>query len=594
MAARRRNVSRGARRTLTVTALLGAVTAAGVSSGARMAGAQTRPATVAAPDTTDPLARALDAEDRNDAARATVAYREVLQRALQPGNTDGDRVALALLGLERMWAERGMLDSLVPVFTRVLQVRPGDPTARTVQLRTFVSMARDADARDAFTMWRRVAGADATPYREYSRLLMQQGRTLAADSILSEAAQRMGAAGALSGETAQLHVALQRWVPAAQAYREALADQPWLETAALFGLQRAPATVRDSLRTVLLAAPVTLPPRRLLSSLEFAWGEPRKAWTAISTLTANDSTTQAWRAFGERAELNESWLVARDAWTAVFEKTGDAESQQRAADAALRAGDADGALAMVRRARSSKADTSRARALLSLEIAALGELGRGDEAQRKLDDAAKRLDPDTRIALTRPLVAAWLRAGDVARARTMMQAGDLADDDEMAGWLALYDGDLVSARKRLLRAASNRPELVDALGILARTRVEQLPGLGEAFVLVARKDSAAAAARFTRLADSVGGAAPAFIAQAARLSPRAAAVPLYERIVRDFPRSPEAPEALLTWARALRDAGDKAGAITRLEQLMVEYPTSALTPQGRRDLERLKGMVPPI
>jgi TolA-binding protein len=109
----------------------------------------------------------------------------------------------------------------------------------------------------------------------------------------------------------------------------------------------------------------------------------------------------------------------------------------------------------------------------------------------------------------------------------------------------------------------------------------------------ARRDSVAAALRFARLADSVGAAAPAFLAQAARLSSRGAAVPLYERILAEYPRSPEAPEALLTWARALRDAGDKAGAIAKLEQLVVEYPTSALTPQGRRDLERLKGMVPP-
>jgi tetratricopeptide (TPR) repeat protein len=362
-------------------------------------------------------------------------------------------------------------------------------------------------------------------------------------------------------------------------------------------LQRAPATVRDSIRTVLLAEPVTLGPRRVLSSLEFAWGEPRRAWSAISTVPSNDSTTAAWRGFAERAELNESWLVARDAWMAVLDKAGDLEAQQRAADAALRAGDAAGALALVRRKASGAnkgADSLRVRALLGLEIAALGELGRGAEAQEKLNDAARKLDPDTRAALARPLVGAWLRAGDVERARTAMQGSDLVDDDEMVGWLALYDGDLLTARKRLVRAASSRPELVDALGILARTRVDQLPGVGQAFVLLARKDSTAAATRFAQLADSVGNAAPAFLAQAARLSPRAGAVSIHERIVRDFPKSPEAPESLLAWARALRDAGDKTGAITKLEQLLVDYTTSALAPQARRDLDRLKGMVPPL
>ena len=555
------------------------------------AGAQvSKPASAA-----DPLSRGLEAEDKRDRVTATVAYREALTSALAVGSTDGDRIAVALLGLERVWNDAGMLDSIVPVVSRVLQFRPTDPTARGVQLRTLISMGRDAEARDAFTTWRRAAGNEAAPFREYARLLLQAGRALAADSVLSEAGRLMGAAGALSGETAQLHLALKRYVPAVRAFREAMVDEPWLETAALFGLQRVPAETRDSVRTVLLAPPVTFAPRRLLSSLEFAWGEPRRAWSAISTLPADDSTTATWRSFAERAELNESWLVARDAWTAVFDRAGDIESQQRAADASLRAGDAAAALSMVRRKSTvgKVADSVRVRALLGLEIAALGELGRGNEAQQKLDDAAKKLDPDTRASLARPLVAGWLRAGEVARAKAAMNGTELADDDEMAGWLALYEGDVVNARKRLLRAASNRPELVDALGILARTRVEQLPGLGEAFATLARKDSTGAAKRFVQLADSVGAAAPAFIAQGARLSRKNEAVALYDRIIRDFPRSPEAPEALLAWARALRDAGDKPAAVTKFEQLLVDYGTSALAPQARRDLERLKGAIPP-
>ncbi len=543
----------------------------------------------------DPLSRALEAEDKRDRITASGAYREVLTSALAVGITDGDRIAVALLGLERVWNDAGMLDSLVPMVSRVLQFRPTDPTARGVQLRTLLSLGRDAEARDAFTAWRRVAGNEATPFREYARLLLQAGRALAADSVLNEANRLMGAAGAMSGETAQLHVALKRYVPAARAFREAMVHEPWLETAALFGLQRVPADTRDSVRTVLLAPPVTFVTRRLLSSLEFAWGEPRRAWSAISTLPADDSATATWRAFAERAELNESWLVAREAWTAVFDRAGDIESQQRAADASLRAGEAAAALTLVRRkATAGKVvDSARVRALLGLEIAALGELGRGNEAQQKLDEAAKKLDPDTRAALARPLVAGWLRTGDVARATAALQGTDLADDDELAGWLALYEGDVVNARKRLLRAASNRSELVDALGILARTRVEQLPGLGEAFMLLARRDSTGAAKRFVQLADSVGAAAPAFLAQGARLVRSNEAVVLFDRLVRDFPKSPEAPEALLAGARSLRDAGDKPAAVTKFEQLLVDYGTSALAPQARRDLERLKGAIPP-
>lgn len=580
------------RLTMVIALLVGAITGAASPAPAQGAGGSSPQITVKA-DTSDPMSRALAAEDKNDIKAAAAAYKVVLDRALTVGNIDGDRVAFALLGLERNMVDMGALDSIVPIVARVIVIRPTDPIARGIHLRSLVSLGRMDEAQVAFTQWRRAVGNDATPFREYARLLMGQGRSLAADSLLNEAGKLMGMRGAISGEAAQLHVSLQRWNAAAVSYREALIDQPYLETAALFGLGRAPVTARDSIRTVMLAPPIALIPRRLLSQLEFAWSEPRRAWQALSTVTpVDDSTLASWRNFGERAEIGESWLVARDAWTAVFERKPDLESQRRAADAALRAGDANGALAMLRR--NAPGDpTARAKALLALEIAALGELGRVEEAQQKMDREGKALDAAGRAALSRPLVVAMLRSGDVTRAKTFMKDPELVDDDEMAGWVALYDGDLAAARKRLVRSATQRPELVDALGVLARVRLDTQVGMGQAFQTLARHDTAGAAARFRTLADSVGTAAPALLALSARLTPPKLAGPMWERLVKDYPKSPEAPEALLTWARQLSAAGDKAGATAKLEQMLVDYTTSALAPQARRELERLRGTVPP-
>lgn len=116
----------------------------------------------------------------------------------------------------------------------------------------------------------------------------------------------------------------------------------------------------------------------------------------------------------------------------------------------------------------------------------------------------------------------WARgcAAAMSKGPRSVKGSDLADDDETMGWLALYDGDLVTARKRLVRAETRRPELVDALGLLARTRVDRLPGLGQAFLLMAKRDTLGAAQRFTALADSTGDAAPAMLAIAARLGVR--------------------------------------------------------------------------
>ncbi len=571
--------------------------------------AQTATTTAAAADTTDQLGIALDAEEKGELKRAATAYRAVLQRALVPGGGEGDRIALSLLGLERIWAETGARDSIVPVVQRVLAIRPTDPVARGIQLRSLMSLGRDEDARLAFISWRRAVGGDGAPFREYARLLLAAGRAQAADSILGEAGRLLGAAGMIAGEVAQLHVALGRWSAAAVSFRDALSNQPYLESAAMFALQRAPAPARDSIRTVLIAAPISLLPRRLLSSLELAWGEPRRAWTALSTVSVDDSTAAAWRDFAERAEFAQAWPVARDVWMSVLERRGDLEAQRHAAQAALNAGDAVAALDLATRApgaRQRDLAAVRVRALLPIEIAALGELGRAKEAQARLDASASMLDEPSRAAMTRPLVSAWLRSGDLTRARAAVEGTDLADDDETAGWLALYEGDLAAARKHLVRADTKRAELVDALGLLARTRATESTGLGQAFMALAQRDSATASARFVALADSLGEAAPALLSLASRIEAAKSrpvaegktpvaltAMTLWDRIIASYPKSPEAPEALLASARALRDAGSVPAAVTRFESLLVDYPESALLPQARRDLERLRGQVPP-
>jgi hypothetical protein len=135
---------------------LAAMTAVAAPAGAQAGGSPP----VSRADSLDPLGTALDAEDKGELKRAALAYREVLQRALVPGNSDGDKVALSLLGLERVWAELGMRDSIIPVAQRVVQLRPTDPVARSIQLRALVSIGRDDEAREAFTSWRRAAGAD--------------------------------------------------------------------------------------------------------------------------------------------------------------------------------------------------------------------------------------------------------------------------------------------------------------------------------------------------------------------------------------------------------------------------------------------------
>ncbi|MEP6778449.1 MAG: hypothetical protein ABJC26_01065, partial [Gemmatimonadaceae bacterium] len=550
-------------------------------------------AKAAVPDTADPLARAMMAEDRGDLKVAVTNYRLVLSRALNGQVQDGDQADMALLGLERVWAEAGLRDSIIPVVQRVLLVRRSDPVARGIQMRALVSSAQDEAARMAFTDWRRSNPTDAAPYREYARLLITYGRAQAADTVLTEAARLLGNGRELSGEVGQLNIALERWQPAAVAYRIAVTEQPWMETAALFALQRTPLAMRDSVRAIIGAPPVSLAPRRLLSNLELQWAEPRRAWNALSVLTADDSTIATWRLFGERLEIDDNWPLAREVWAAVMDKRGDLESVQRAARAALRTGDAQGALALVARGSSNHSGATVVKAFLPIEVAALGELGRPADAQKRIDDNQQFIDAGMRADMMKPLVDAWLRLGNLDQARAAAKSGDLVDDDETAGWMALYSGDLTTARKRLVRVDARRGDQIDVMTLLARVRVPSSPAVGAAYLSLAKRDTSKAVAQFVTLADSMGDAGPAFLAAAARIEESRnqkgafdRALVLWKRIRTDYPKSPEAPEASMAWAHSLVRSGDYKAATRQLEAMLVDFSDSAMAPEARRELQR--------
>src|ERR1019366_748043 len=101
---------------------------------------------------------------------------------------------------------------------------------------------------------------------------------------------------ALAIEVAQLRAALGLWAAAGMAWREALATEPYLESAAVYSLQAAPRAQRDSVRTALgVPATATASVRKVIGSLELQWGAARDGWRAISTLTAADSAYDTWK-----------------------------------------------------------------------------------------------------------------------------------------------------------------------------------------------------------------------------------------------------------------------------------------------------------
>lgn len=533
------------------------------------------------------LQRALDLETAGKYREAVTAFREALNDA---------PLTSVVLGLERVYYQLGQSDSLLPLLRTLLAGRPRDPTLRTVQLRTLIMLHRDMDAYGTFVEWANASPKESTPYREYARMLLDENRTAAADSVLQMAAKQLSSMQDLAAELAQLRAALGLWVPSALAWREALRTQPYLDQAGVYALLSAPTEKRDSLRAALRDPPIELGARRMLAGLELRWNAPAEAWSALRDVPPNDSAAAAWVEFGAEAEALESWAIAREAYEAAIRHGTAASVRVRAATVALNGRDPAAAIQFLKTF-GERPDSSTLDEVSLLRARAYSSLGDPSAVRVLLARLGDDLSLDVRDAVAREIAWAFVRAGQLDSAKAAIAA--TGDDPRARAWIALYEGDLQAARNKLRQIGETTGDAVLAQALLSRTRVLRSTNAGRAFLALAQRDSVRAVEFFLAAVPEVEGAAPLMIAAAARISTargdalgRDNALVLWERIVREYPSAPEAAEADLEWARSLRRTGDNPAAIERLEHLLLTYPQSALAPQARRELNLARNGIP--
>ena len=242
----------------------------------------------------DPYSRAEALEHQSKFVDAAAAYSEALSH--DPANLP------ALLGLERMDAQLGKLEQFLPVLDRAIAAKPAAAAIREAQLRTLRTLGKRDELRAAFERWRHDAPADPTPAREYSRLLIADGDTSGADSVLRQAQRDLGSGRGFEYELAQLRAATGLWDLSAQSWREAVQDNGYLDQAATFSLVAAPAAAREAITRVLQASPVTVSARRILASLQLMWGMPRDGWESLRVLPPDSAAVVAWGDFATKAE----------------------------------------------------------------------------------------------------------------------------------------------------------------------------------------------------------------------------------------------------------------------------------------------------
>ncbi|HEU4993209.1 MAG TPA: tetratricopeptide repeat protein [Gemmatimonadaceae bacterium] len=546
-----------------------------------------KPQTVSSTDSTA-FYRALDLEGAGKYREAAALFRQALRSSSSVS---------ALLGLERSYAELHWTDSLLAPLDTLIRTNPREPIFRAAKLRSLQTLGRDADMLETFERWVADAPGDAAPYREYARLLLQRGQARRADSILARARMQLGGTGDIQLEVAQARAALGQWEESAKAWRVALATSPYLEQATAYALAQAPGAVRDAIRAQFMAVPLLVSARRALATLEAAWGSPANGWFALRDLPPDSASAAAWLDFAQRAEAEERWTHAREALSSVLRWRQSPDVALRAAIAALNSGDPAGALALAPLTSSGVDSARAARTLLPVHVRALAALGRPATAEKLVTSYDRWLTPTSRAALARSIAFGWVRVGDMGRARgALTGAGADADSSDAAGWLALYAGDIKTARRLLRSGGDASPELALALSLLSRMTVDSAVTLGQAFLTLARADTLGAATAMVRSADQLPEVASLLLFTAGQLRAAARddaqAKVLWRRVVEQYATSAEAPAAELQWARALKRGGNPVEAAARLEHLILTYPQSALVPQARRDLEILRNSIP--
>lgn len=545
--------------------------------------------------------RAFELERRGSYAQAASGYRQIL--AGRPAELN------ALLGLERVLHEMGKPSELAPAASAAVRADSQSSVIYGVAVRAWSAAAQPDSVRRMVDRWAAIEPGSEAPWREWGFAALAQRDRETARRAYRLGRERLGKGDALAGELAQLATwendyptAVTEWLlairgmPGYRASAVGMLSQVLLDRRPLVlaELDRRNDAVADQVAAGLAARwnqPVAGLERLLRRLPEGAPGVPalEEFLEEVRTTGGRDAALARARTMEALAERQPA---QRTRWHAEAARAYADAGDQTAARRML------GRLAADPRTNPDAAATAGA-TLVGVLIAE----GKLDEADRRLADIRKGLPVEEQERLTHRLAEGWLGAGGLARAEALVAADSSIEGLAIRGRARLYRGDLAGATRHLAAAgpfASDRAEATERAEILAVLQTlddDSMPALGAAYLALARRDSAAAAAQFA----AVGAALPierggaALMLLAGRVSIAQGSVPEAERLFRQASGATEtaaAPAARLELARIMVRQGRQADAITALEQLILEYPQSAAAPQARRLLDAVRGGVP--
>ena len=549
--------------------------------------------------------QALDLEQQGFLGSAAGFYAAALRA--EPNNP------IALLGLERVGQQVGWRDSAVAYAERAIARDSTDNTARGVEVRGLRALGRDSLAAAALVRWLASDPRSPLPYREWAQLSLAAGRVDEARAAVERARERFRSPALLAPEMARVDVATGDWMRAAAEWRAGVTAEPQVAGAAAFSLRPAPAGTRDDILATLTAPGAGVSDgRRLAADLLLGWDQAARAWALLRSELPPPGplAADALRAFADRARTV-AGPAAQRAAAQAYEMLAQIEpaaaavaTRVESARAYAAAGDAAAARRLLRPlATDPEADPADRSAAIAVMIELAVRAGDPGGAAQQLATDSAALTGSEREALGRRIALGWLRRGEVDSAGAAIEDDGSLDALEIRGWVELCRGHLAAARDALAGAgaaggeADGAAERAATVALLDAVGRDTLPALGAALLLAVRGDSAASSRALVPIARQVGGEGePALLLWAARLAAAggdaAGAEALWREVAERFPASGVAPAAELALARALERRGDLRGARARLEAMILGHPQSALVPEARRELDRVRGMVP--
>lgn len=552
----------------------------------------------------DPMSRAFDLERRGNYAQAAELYRSVLRN--RPGEV------AALLGLERALTPLNKLEEMIPSVQAGIAANPSAVPIYAIGIRVYSQANRPDSLPGLIEAWAKAAPGDETPYREWAAAALQRRDRATARRAYLLGRERIGKPEALAAEIAQLAISEEDWVTAVREWARAVRQLPGYRSSATTTLAQTPERSRSE---VLKALEREDGPeaQRMAVDLRARWGDPLGAFERLTQILPPNPPQQidVLQAFLEQVRV-ESTQPYQLAQARTLETLADrwANPPQRAryrldaARAYVAAGDRGAARRMLTRIAD---DSSSAPAVAAGATATLIELLVGDG---KVDDAAKQLEQyrgalpvDEYLRLRRAVAARWAQTGQIERAEQALAADSSVDALALLGRFRLYAGDLKGASDLWREAgpyAGTRGEATERSALLALIQPigpDTVVVLGEAFQQLDRGDTGAAVRKLEQVAGELpaGGGRAEVQLFAGRLHAAQGGAPQAERlfraaVVKDAPNTSAA--ALLELGRLLISLNRKAEARQALEQMILDYSTSALVPQARRLLDQARDAVP--